>query len=32
MLHEPETPEWKQHTGDLEAEMITRSMIFDLID
>jgi hypothetical protein len=32
MLHEPETPDWKQHAADLEAEMITRGMIFDLID
>jgi hypothetical protein len=23
---------WKQHAADLEAEMIGRGMIFDLID
>jgi hypothetical protein len=27
-----ETPDWKQHAADLEAEMIGRGMIFDLID
>jgi hypothetical protein len=27
-----ETPDWKQHAADLEAEMIKRGMIFDLID
>jgi hypothetical protein len=26
-----ETPDWKKHAGDLEAEM-SRGMIFDLID
>ena len=32
MLHEPETPDWKKHAADLEAEMISRGMTFDLID
>jgi hypothetical protein len=27
-----ETPDWKQHAADLEAEMTKRGMIFDLID
>jgi hypothetical protein len=27
-----ETPDWKQHAADLEAEMIGRGMIFDVID
>ena len=27
-----ETPDWEKHAADLEAEMITRGMIFDLID
>jgi hypothetical protein len=27
-----ETPDWKHHAADLEAEMIKRSMTFDLID
>jgi hypothetical protein len=27
-----ETPDWKQHAADLEAEMFGRGMIFDLID
>jgi hypothetical protein len=27
-----ETPDWKQHAADLEAEMIGRGMIFDPID
>jgi hypothetical protein len=27
-----ETPEWKMHAADLEAEMLRRGMIFDVID
>jgi hypothetical protein len=27
-----ETPDWKQHAADLEAEMLKRGMTFDLID
>jgi hypothetical protein len=27
-----ETPDWKKHAADLEAEMISRGMTFDLID
>jgi hypothetical protein len=27
-----ETPEWKKHTADLEAEMLRRGMIFEVID
>jgi hypothetical protein len=27
-----ETPEWKLHAADLEAEMLKRGMIFDVID
>jgi hypothetical protein len=27
-----ETPEWKEHAADLEAEMLKRGMIFDVID
>jgi len=27
-----ETHEWKLHAADLEAEMINRGMVFDLID
>jgi hypothetical protein len=27
-----ETPEWKQHAADLEAEMLSRGMIFEAID
>ena len=27
-----ETPEWKQHAADLEAEMLSRGMIFEVID
>jgi hypothetical protein len=27
-----ETSDWKQHAADLEAEMIGRGMIFDVID
>jgi hypothetical protein len=27
-----ETPDWKQHAANLEAEMIKRGMIFDVID
>ncbi len=27
-----ETHEWKLHAADLEAEMLKRSMVFDLID
>jgi len=27
-----ETPEWKKHAADLEAEMLNRGMIFEIID
>jgi hypothetical protein len=27
-----ETPDWKMHAADLEAEMLKRGMIFDVID
>jgi hypothetical protein len=27
-----ETPEWRRHAADLEAEMIRRGMIFEVID
>jgi hypothetical protein len=27
-----ETPEWKLHASDLEAEMLRRGMIFEVID
>ena len=27
-----ETPEWKTHAADLEAEMLSRGMIFEIID
>jgi len=27
-----ETPDWKQHAADLEAEMINRGMFFEVID
>jgi len=27
-----ETPEWKAHAADLEAEMLSRGMIFEVID
>jgi hypothetical protein len=27
-----ETPEWKLHAADLEAEMLRRGMIFEVID
>jgi hypothetical protein len=27
-----ETPDWKKHAADLEAEMHSRGMIFDAID
>jgi hypothetical protein len=27
-----ETPEWKQHAADLEAEMLRRGMIFEVVD
>jgi hypothetical protein len=27
-----ETPEWKLHAADLEAEMLRRGMVFDVID
>jgi hypothetical protein len=27
-----ETPEWKLHAADLEAEMLKRGMVFKLID
>jgi hypothetical protein len=27
-----ETPEWKKHAADLEAEMLNRGMFFEVID
>ena len=27
-----ETPDWREHAADLEAEMISRGMTFDVID
>jgi hypothetical protein len=27
-----ETPDWKKHAADLEAEMIKRGMLFEVID
>jgi hypothetical protein len=27
-----ETPEWKKHAADLEAEMLKRGMLFEAID
>jgi hypothetical protein len=27
-----ETPEWKQHAAELEAEMLRRGMFFEVID
>jgi len=27
-----DTPAWRKHAGDLEAEMLRRGMIFDVID
>jgi hypothetical protein len=27
-----ETPDWKKHAADLQAEMLSRGMIFDPID
>ena len=27
-----ETPEWKKHAADLEAEMLKRGMFFEVID
>ena len=27
-----ETPDWKMHAADLEAEMLRRGMIFEVID
>jgi hypothetical protein len=27
-----ETPDWKKHAADLEAEMLKRGMIFSIID
>jgi hypothetical protein len=27
-----EAPEWKKHAADLEAEMLKRGMMFDVID
>ena len=27
-----ETPEWKKHAADLEAEMLKRGMVFEIID
>jgi len=31
-FHVRETPDWKQHAADLEAEMLSRGMIFEIID
>jgi hypothetical protein len=27
-----ETPDWKKHAADIEAEMIKRGMLFEVID
>ena len=27
-----ETPDWKKHAADLEAEMLRRGMLFEVID
>lgn len=27
-----ETPDWKEHAADLEAEMLRRGMMFEVID
>ena len=27
-----DTPDWKKHAADLEAEMLKRAMMFDVID
>jgi hypothetical protein len=27
-----ETPDWKKHAADLEAEMLKRGMFFEVID
>jgi hypothetical protein len=27
-----ETPEWKKHAADLEAEMLKRGMMFEIVD
>ena len=27
-----DTPDWKKHAADLEAEMLRRGMMFDVID
>ena len=27
-----ETPDWKHHAADLEAEMLKRGMLFEVID
>jgi len=27
-----ETPEWKKHAADLEAEMLKRGMMFEVVD
>ena len=27
-----DTPEWKKHAADLEAEMLRRGMVFEVID
>jgi hypothetical protein len=27
-----DTPDWKRHAADLETEMLSRGMIFDVID
>ena len=27
-----ETPEWKKHAADLEAEMLKRGMLFEVVD
>ena len=27
-----ETPDWRKHAADLEAEMVNRKMVFEIID
>ena len=31
-FHARETPDWKKHAADLEQEMLTRGMFFDVIN
>lgn len=31
-FHVRETPDWKRHAAELEAEMLKRGMMFDVID